>query len=145
MSRYIGWLVVSQRTGFMLEGANHAAKIFDTQAIARRACKSLSDQLPVPIPYPDLASALLKGSAFCFETGDAYGTFIKNLRNDAANKPFLVYSQDRTYIRWRHSNEKPVAKTDPHASVAADPSAKTVPAPSAPVEASSFNPAILVK
>src|SRR5208337_5097319 len=145
MSKYIGWLVVSQRTGYMLEGKDHAAKVFDTQSVARRACRPLSDQVAVPIPYRDLAAALLKGSAFCFETDDAYDKFIKCLHYDAANKPFLVYSQDRTRVHWRHQNEKDAPKTDPRAGVVSDTLAQTPPAPKPSVEALPLNPAILVR
>ncbi len=144
MSKYIGWLVVSQRSGYMLEGKDHAAKVFDTQAIARRACRPVSDQVPVPILYHDLAATLLKGSTFCFETDDAYGKFIKCLRHDAANKPFLVYSQGRACVRWRHKNENNDPKTDPRAGVVSDTLAQA-PAAMKPMETSPFNPAILVK
>lgn len=137
MSKYTGWLVVSQRTGYMQEGKDHAAKVFDTQAAARRACKPLSDQLPVPITYPDLAASLLKGSAFCFDTADGHSKFIKCLRNDLSNKPFTVYSQDQAFVRWRHQVEKLADQ------VAAPVKMESPSKPS--TEAMLFNPAILVK
>lgn len=145
MSKYIGWLAVSPRTGFMLEGKDHAAKIFDTQAVARRAVRPLQDHVPVPVTYRDLVASLLKGSAFCFDNDDGYTKFVKCLRYDLAHKVFLVYSQDRAFVHWRHKNEKDVAKTDPGAGVAPDPAVKAPPSTNPPVEAQAFNPDILVR
>jgi hypothetical protein len=132
MSKYIGYLVVSRRTGYMLEGKDHTARIFDSEAIARRACKPFQEQTPVPIPYHHVARSLLDGSAFCFETEEGYAKFMKCLRNDTSNKPFMAYSQDRNCIRWRHT-----AKTTPKPEASAP--VQNVPGPEV------YNPAILAR
>jgi len=142
MSKQLGFFVVSKRTGYMLEGRDHAAKIFDTNAEARRACKPLQDQIPVPVQYADVAKALLKGSAFCFDNEIVYDKFIKGLRNDLPNKPFIAFSKDRNFVRWRHT---PDAKTNPAPDVAADARRETVSASAAPVQTTQFNPDLLVR
>lgn len=141
MSNQLGFFVVSKRTGYMLEGRDHAAKIFDTQGEARRACKPLQDQVPVPVTYASLAKSMLKGAPFCFDNEGVYARFIKYLRNDIANKPFIAFSQDRNFVRWRHT---PHAKTDPAADVGADARREAVPV-STPPDATRYNPDILVR
>jgi hypothetical protein len=105
MSKKFGFLVVSRRTGYMLEGKDHAAKLFETLVIAKQAGRPLSDQAPVQISYDTLAASLLKGSAFCFDTDELHAKFIKCLRNDQGNKVFLPYSQNRLFVRWRASTQ----------------------------------------
>jgi hypothetical protein len=114
----IGFLVVNQRTGNIAEGRDHAAKIFESIQTARAGCKPLSADQPVPITYASLVQSLLQGTPFCFDTDDAYARFVKAVRNDPANRPFLEYSRDRTFIRWRHSNAKSQPKPDSDTSVA---------------------------
>lgn len=127
----------------MLEGKDHAAKIFDTMPIARRACKPLQDQVPVPLPYHKLVRALLEGSAFCFDTEDGHARFLKQLRHDTSNKAFLAFSEDRNFIRWRHT-AKSDAKPDHNPGVAAGPPVPAAPA-AAPSTETFFNPAILAR
>lgn len=125
----------------MMEGRDHAAKIFDTQGEARRACKPFQDQVPVAVTYANLAKSLLKGAPFCFETEAVYDRFIKALRNDMSNKPFLSFSRDRNFVRWRHT---PNAKADPASNVGADARSEPVPAAAPSVE-SRYNADILVR
>jgi hypothetical protein len=102
MSKNVGFLVVNRRTGFMLEGQDHAAKVFDTDRLARLACKPLQPQISVPVMYGDLVKALIQGTAFCFDGPMAYSKFIKNLSHDVSNKPFLNFSQNPAKVHWRH-------------------------------------------
>jgi len=105
MSKHFGFLVLSRRTGYLAEGKNHAAKVFESAQSAKQACRPLSDQAPAPIAYAAMAVSLLKGSAFCFENEALHVKFTKCLRNDIANKAFLAYSQDRNFVHWRKTVE----------------------------------------
>lgn len=107
MSDRIGFLVVSQKTGFLLEGKEHATKIFDNRRAAQSACNPVGGQVPVPLLYYDMVQALLSGTVFCFVTEDGHSRFLKALRCDPSNAAFLDYSQDRELIRWRHVATKP--------------------------------------
>lgn len=121
MSKHFGFLVVSRRTGYMLEGKDRAAKIFGSEKEAKSRCQVLNQQVPVHIPYEHVTQSLLKGSAFCFESEEVYQKFMYRLRHDAAHKPFIEFSQDRTCVKWRHSNV--AEKTNAGAGVADKPGA----------------------
>lgn len=125
MSKHFGFLVVSRRTGYMLEGKDRAAKIFGSEKDAKSKCQVLNQQVPVHIPYEHVTQSLLKGSAFCFESEEVYQKFMYRLRNDSAHKPFIEFSQDRTFVKWRSAGG---AKTDAGAGVAAQQPAGAVPA-----------------
>lgn len=143
MSDNIGFLVVNQTSGYLIEGKDHAAKVFETLANARSACGVMQKWAPVRLRYTDAVRSLLKGSALCFDTEDGHAKFLKKVRNDMANKAFLTLSQDRNFIRWRVVAHDPNAS--PGAGVVADAIAQTAPASSPPVETPAFNPAVLVR
>lgn len=98
----IGFLVVNRRTGFIIEGKEHAARVFDTERQARSACNPIQPQVPAQLTYDDLVKALISGTTFCFEGTEAYGRFIKHLSHDASNRPFLIFSHNKARVRWRH-------------------------------------------
>lgn len=145
MSSRIGFLVVNPKTGFVLEGRDHASKIFADEKEARRACKPMAGQVPMRIAYRDIVSALLLGSSFCFDSEDTHKRFLGLVRNDPENRPFTAYSKERDLVRWRHTNEKVLPKTNPCAGVATNPGAAPVPAKNPPVEGTGFNHEILVR
>lgn len=145
MSKSLGFLVVNVKTGLMLEGKNHAAKLFGSRNEATHACRPLSSDQVFPLAYPMVAESLLKGTAFCFSTPEVHLRFLKNLRNDPANKPMAAYSQDRSYVRWRKPVETSTPKTEPGASVAARPVDAAGSAKKPSVETPGFNPSILVR
>jgi hypothetical protein len=125
MSKHFGFLVVSRRTGYMLEGKDRAAKIFGSEKDAKSKCQIINQQVPVHISYEHVTQSLLKGSAFSFESEEVYQKFMYSLRHDAAHKPFLQFSQDRTFVRWRSTGD---AKAAPGAGVAAVNAVGAVPA-----------------
>jgi hypothetical protein len=139
MGQRIGFLVVNQKTGYMLEGKDHAAKIFDREADARGACKALSFERPVPLNYDNLARSLLKGASFSFETEEGHRSFLNRLRNDMPNKPMVAFSQDQHFIKWRFEKKPDAAPANVVNDVAAQVPAK----PGA--GSSPFNPDILVR
>jgi hypothetical protein len=143
MSDNIGFLVVNQTNGYLVEGKDHAAKVFETLANARSAISALQKWMPVRLRYTDAVRSLLKGSALCFDTEDCHRKFLKRVRNDATNKAFLTLSQDRNFVRWRTIPHDPNA--NPAASVVSDAIAQTAPASGPPVETPAFNPAVLVR
>lgn len=129
----------------MLEGANKAARVFESRETARRSCVPLQSQVPMPITYEQVVHSLLHGSAFCFDTEDGHARFLKRLRNDPGNKPFVDFSRNREFVRWRHSNEKHSEKPGVGARVVGDVVVKAVPAEKPPLEVSEFNASILVR
>ncbi len=138
MSDRIGFLVVNQKTGHLLEGKDHAAKVFDDERSARSACQVLSANKPVALNYENMVKSLLKGSTFCFDTEEGHRKFISRLRNDMANKPFIKFSEDRARVRWRYE-KKPEAAP---ANVVTDAAV----ASNAPATGSGqFNPDVLVR
>lgn len=139
MGQRIGFLVVNQKTGYMLEGKDHAAKIFDREADARGACKALSAERPVPLNYDNLARSLLKGAAFCFETEEGHRQFLNRLRNDISNKPMVAFSQDRQFVKWRFEKKPDAAPANVVNDAAAQVPAKQSAGPG------TFNPDILVR
>jgi hypothetical protein len=141
MSKNIGFLVVSGRTGFLVEGKPGAAKIFDSRRAAQSICKPQMLQVPEALTYHQLTMSLLKGTAFCFDTAAGHERFIALVRNDPAHKMMLKYCEDGTFIKWRYDAEKISSDT----SVVTDAIASAPPARQSPVEAPTFNPAILVR
>jgi len=141
MNERIGWLVVKQKDGYLLEGKDHAAKIFEERTDARSASGILASREIVPLSYDAAVQSLLNGSAFCFDHDEGLARFHRRLRNDPAHKHFLANSQDRTYVRWK---EKPTASGQPGADLAANAAAQAIPPGPSPVEAPVFNPEILV-
>lgn len=148
MSDNIGWLVVSETTGYLLEATGHAAKIFDTLPDAKSAKPALGRWQPTRLTYTELTKSLLDGSAFCFTNPDGHQKFLRKLRNDLVNKAFAKHSQDAAFVRWRVTNDKtetPAPAPGVGARVVIDDTPKA-PAPAEPpVEAPPFNPSILVR
>jgi hypothetical protein len=140
MSQKIGFLVVNRKTGYMLEGKDHAAKIFEREADARSACGVMSSNNPVALDYGSAAKSLLKGSTFCFDSEEGHQKFLARVRNDPGNKPFVAFSQDRHRIRWRFEQKLPTAApANVVGDVAAQVPLKQEPGPLA------YNPDILVR
>lgn len=140
MSKQFGFMVINRRTGFLLEGKQSSARIFDNQAAARRACRLNRPEEPLPLTYEQLTQSLLKGASFSFDSEEGHRKFLVALRNDPANKALSAYSQDREFIKWRHE-----AKTPNDTSVDNGSGVKVVPAKQPSVEAPTFDPAILVR
>jgi hypothetical protein len=137
----IGFLAVKQKDGYLLEGKDHAAKIFERYGDARSASGILEGRQVVALRYDEAVQSLLNGSAFCFDCDEGLARFHRRLRNDMAHKHFLAKSQDKTYVRWK----KLVSSDSAGAGLAADAAAQTAPPGQSPVEASVFNPAVLVR
>lgn len=143
----IGFLVVNQRTGYMQEGKDHAARIFDGPIAARLAIRPMTPEVPVPLSYEDMVRSLLKGSSFCFDTDEGFNKFVARVRNDPGNRPFVAYCKDRTFVKWRHAKPEltqdiPIPTQDIPLPTLAPAEQAPVPKPEATMQ---FNPAILVK
>jgi hypothetical protein len=106
-TKYLGFLVVNPKTGFMAEGKEHAARVFENLLAARQACKPPTPKVPYEITYETLVKSLLSGIGFCFESEATYAKFIKQLSHDMGNRPFLAYSRDKNLVRWRFINDTP--------------------------------------
>jgi len=149
MSEHVGFLVVTAETGYLLEGRDHAAKIFETPADAKEQCPPLSKRAPVKLGYEEMLRSLFKGSTFCFANEGAHTKFLKRLRNDPGHKAFVELSRDRDFISWRVKNETPTQSVRNDPSVAVHQAPDPVPPAQPPVEAgepvTAFNPAILVR
>jgi hypothetical protein len=140
MSNHIGFLVVSQKTGYMLEGKDHAAKIFELEADAKSQCAPMSGKKAVPIDYDSAVRSLLKGAAFCFDSEEGYRKFLARVRNDTVNKPFTKFSTGPDFVRWRFTPEPGSHSPDGLRAAAA----KAAPVATPPGQIP-FNPHILVR
>jgi hypothetical protein len=144
MSDYIGFLVVSRKDGYLLEGKDHAAKVFERRADAQSACGALQNREVVRLRYDVAVQSLMEGSAFSFDCQEGLERFQKKVRNDMAHKPYLAKSQDHTLVRWKESDARPAENDSPGARMVSDAAAQAAAASQPSVETPKFNPAILV-
>ena len=146
---HVGFLVVTDDTGYLLEGRDHAAKIFETAADAKAQCSSLSKRRPVRMDYDEMVRSLIKGSAFCFATEAGHTKFLKRLRNDPGHKAFIELCRDRNFVSWRIQNAPSAQAVHNDTGVAVLKNPDPAPADRPPVEAGEppgpFNPQILVR
>lgn len=100
MSKHLGFIVVDEVTGFILEGPDHAALVCENRSSARSYCLPMTDRSVRPITYFELTKSLLDGAVFCFESEAVHTRFLRALRNDPSNKKFFPASLNNDRVRW---------------------------------------------
>jgi hypothetical protein len=101
---YVGYAIVD-KDGFLMGGGKIATIYRKDTATG----SSGNGRRPVPMPYEDLVSSLLRGVAFAFQTEDVHANFLKRVRNDPKHKNMLEISQNPRKVQWMERPEpKPV-------------------------------------